>query len=120
MPLKYGYQSAEAWSAARASVSWTTVVSSSSAAGSTAGSSLPPEGCSSFTDPASSPGVVDAFGEDPQADSSTATDTRTGTQRFASTSRRDRPSRRRSDPVRRTSVLPAVGPPTGEAGRHPG
>src|SRR5665647_112300 len=86
MPLKYGYQSAEAWSAARASVSWSTVVSSSSAAGSTAGSSLPPEGCSSFTDPASSPGVVDAFGEDPQADSSTATDTRTGTERFTSTS----------------------------------
>src|SRR5665648_853641 len=86
MPLRYGYHSAEAWSAARAAVTWSTVVRvSSSPTVVEGGSPFPPEGCSSFTDPVSSPGLVASPGE-PQADSSTATDTRTGIQRFTSTS----------------------------------
>src|SRR5665647_3202261 len=116
MPLRYGYHSAEAWSAARAAVTWSTVVRvSSSPTVVEGGSPFPPEGCSSFTDPVSSPGLVASPGE-PQADSSTATDTRTGTQRFTSTSWPDGVfTGLRHDPGRSTSVWPADGPPMGDS-----
>src|SRR5450756_2619081 len=122
MSARYGYQSAEAWSAARAAFTWSTVVSVSAPAGSEPGSPLSPVGCSSFT-PAASPPPAGSPGEEPQADSSTATDTdiRTGIQRFTSTSRPDGAfTGLRHDPGRSTSVWPPDGPPMGDFGRHPG